>query len=157
MVQVLEGFDYGWPYCYYDGFQRKYVLAPEYGGDGKRFDRCIGKPAPLAAYPAHWAPNALLFYTGSALPSRYWGGAFIAFHGSWNRHGQQQGYNVVFQPLDRVGMPDGEYTVFADGFAGAVKTPQGALHRPAGLAMGPDGALYVSDDQRGRIWRIVRR
>jgi glucose/arabinose dehydrogenase len=156
MVRVQAGADYGWPYCYYDGFKRKYMLAPEYGGNGLRADRCGGKPEPLAAYPAHWAPDALLVYTGTYLPERYQGGAFIAFHGSWNRQ-QQQGYNVVFQPLDRAGTPSGDYEVFADGFAGANKTPEAAAQRPAGVAMGPDGALYVSDDQGGRIWRITRR
>jgi glucose/arabinose dehydrogenase len=154
MFRIVRGADYGWPYCYYDGRQERHVLAPEYGGDGRDPGRCGGLPGPLAAYPAHWAPNALLFYTGSAFPERYRGGAFIAFHGSWNRP-QQQGYNVVFQPLDRSGAPSGAFSVFADGFAGPNKTPQGARHRPSGLALGPDGALYISDDQRGRVWRVV--
>jgi glucose/arabinose dehydrogenase len=156
MVQVIAGADYGWPYCYYDGMQKRYLLAPEYGGDGKKTDRCVGKPEPLATYPAHWAPDGLLFVIGTAVPQRYRGGAFIAFHGSWNRQ-QQQGYNVVFQPMDAAGKPNGQYQVFADGFAGPNKTPDGAAHRPTGVAIGPDGSIYVSDDQRGRVWRIVQR
>ena len=93
----------------------------------------------------------------AAIPGAYRGGAFIAFHGSWNRAPSPQGgYNVVFQPLAD-GKPSGNYVVFADGFAGASKEPGRAAHRPSGLAVGPDGALYVSDDQRGRIWRIVFR
>jgi glucose/arabinose dehydrogenase len=155
MARVTAGQDYGWPYCYYDGAQDKYVLAPEYGGDGKKTDRCTDKAKPTAVHPAHWAPNALLFYTGRAFPERYRNGAFIAFHGSWNRQ-KQDGYNVAFVPMDAAGTP-GKHEVFADGFAGPKKDPQGALHRPTGLAMGPDGALYISDDQGGRVYRVTRR
>ena len=112
---------------------------------------------PVAAFPAHWAPNDLAIYQGQQFPAPFRGGAFIAFHGSWNRAPSPQGgYNVVFQPLAD-GKPSGNYIVFADGFAGAVKEPGRAAHRPSGLAVGPDGALYVSDDQHGRIWRIVFR
>jgi glucose/arabinose dehydrogenase len=156
MYRIAPGADYGWPYCYFDHFQGRYVLAPEYGGDGRRADRCGDKAMPIAAFPAHWAPDALLFHDGSNFPARYRHGAFIAFHGSWNRQ-EQQGYNVVFLPMNDAGTPAGPFQVFADGFAGPDKSPEGAKHRPTGLAMGPDGALYVSDDQGGRIWRVVRR
>jgi glucose/arabinose dehydrogenase len=63
----------------------------------------------------------------------------------------------VFVPMDLSGNATGNAEIFADGFAGPVKTPEGAAHRPSGLAMGPDGALYISDDQRGRVWRVVRK
>jgi glucose/arabinose dehydrogenase/mono/diheme cytochrome c family protein len=147
--------DYGWPECYYDPFVEKLVLAPEYGGDGKKIGECANKIAPIAAFPAHWAPNAMVRYDQKQFPARYRDGVFIAFHGSWNRAPYPQGgYNVVFQPLsgDR---GSGQCEIFADGFAGAVKSPAKAEHRPSGLAVGPDGALYVSDDIRGRIYRIV--
>jgi len=150
--------DYGWPECYYDAFVQKLVLAPEYGGDGgKKIGVCAKKIAPVAAFPAHWAPNAMALYDKEQFPARYRNGVFIAFHGSWNRAPYaQDGYNVVFQPLagDRA---SGQCEVFADGFAGAVKSPAKAEHRPSGLAVGPDGSLYVSDDIRGRIYRIVYR
>ena len=147
---------YGWPKCYYDAEQEKDVLAPEYGGDGgKAVGECAKAEPPVAAFPAHWAPNDLKIYKSEDFPAGYRGGAFIAFHGSWNRApGPQGGYNVVFQPL-KDGKPSGDYIVFADGFAGAHKDPGRAVHRPSGLAVGPYGALYVSDDVGGRIWRIT--
>lgn len=158
LVQVNAGDDFGWPYCYYAVEPKKLVDAPEYGGDGTRSTRCDAKKAPLVAFPAHWAPMSLLFYTGRAFPARYAGGAFLAFHGSWNRAPEPQaGYRVVFQPMTN-GVPSGGYETFADGFAGvpvAQLQPGTALHRPMGLAEGPDGALYVSDDRGGRIYRIT--
>jgi glucose/arabinose dehydrogenase len=98
-----------------------------------------------------------LFYTGNQFPERYKNGAFIAFHGSWNRAPEPQaGYFVVFQPFKN-GMPSGKWEVFADGFAGGPDktSPGGAIHRPCGLAQGPDGSLYVSDDQHGTIYKIT--
>jgi glucose/arabinose dehydrogenase/mono/diheme cytochrome c family protein len=156
LVQMNHGDDFGWPACYFDDAQNKLVLAPEYGGDGgKTIGTCAQKKAPVAAFPAHWAPNDLAIYQGNAFPNAYQGGAFIAFHGSWNRAPSPQGgYNIVFQPL-KDGKASGKYVVFADGFAGAHKDPGQAAHRPSGLAAGPDGALYISDDIHGRIWRVT--
>jgi glucose/arabinose dehydrogenase/cytochrome c5 len=149
--------DYGWPECYYDAGAQKRLLAPEYGGDGKTIGTCANKLAPAAAFPAHWAPNAMVRYDKESFPARYRDGVFVAFHGSWDRAPYPQGgYNVVFQTLDGE-RASGECEIFADGFAGAVKSPEKAEHRPSGLAVGPDGALYVSDDTRGRIYRIVYR
>jgi glucose/arabinose dehydrogenase len=155
LLLIVRGGDYGWPYCYYDREQEKLVLGPEYGGDGKKVGECAQKLGPAAAYPGHWAPNDLAFYTGTQFPEKYRGGAFLAFHGSWNRAPEPQaGYNVVFQPFSG-GKPSGDYEVFADGFAGPRKQPGTARHRPAGLAVGTDGSLYISDDTGGRIWRVV--
>jgi glucose/arabinose dehydrogenase len=109
------------------------------------------------AFPAHTAPNDVLFYTGSMFPEKYKNGAFVAFHGSWNRAPQpQEGYHVVFVPF-KGSIPSGEWEVFATGFAGVevVKSPRDAQHRPCGLAQAPDGSLFVTDDVNGRIYRIL--
>lgn len=158
LMAVQQGDDFGWPQCYFDPRRKHLVLAPEYGGDGGRaIGPCAAARAPIAAFPAHWAPNALLIYAGGQFPAAYRDGAFIAFHGSWNRApGPQQGFNIVFQPM-KDGHATAPYVVFAEGFAGPDKASGNALYRPTGLAAGPDGALYVSDDKVGRIWRITYR
>lgn len=156
LYAINEGDDAGWPYIYYDHLKKEKILSPEYGGDG---EQTAGEDAidPIVAFPAHMAPNALLFYTGDMFPERYRNGAFIAFHGSWNRAPEkQEGYYVAFVPFEN-GAVAGDWEVFADGFAGqdTIYSPDEAAHRPTGLAQGPDGSLYVSDDSGGTIFRIV--
>ena len=158
LFALEDGSDFGWPYCYYDHFQGKKLLNPEYGGDGQEVGRCAEADDPVYGFPGHWAPNDLLFYTGGHFPERYQGGAFIAFHGSWNREPVQQGYRVAFLPFEGEAVA-GDYETFADGFIGipsdSLSTPGKAKARPTGLAVGPDGSLYISDSVRGRIWRVV--
>ena len=157
--KITDGGDYGWPQTFYDNKLGKRVLAPEYGGDGKKEPEAGKYPEPVVAYPAHWAPNDLLFYEGKSFPEKYRDGAFIAFHGSWNRAPEPQaGYKVVFQPM-KDGKANGPYEIFADGFAGEMKdnSPRNAQYRPVGLALSPDGSLLVSDSQKGRVWRISYR
>jgi glucose/arabinose dehydrogenase len=154
-VLLQEGSNFGWPYCFYRYDNDTKVLGPEYGGDGVEVGRCADMNLPLMAFPGHWAPNDLEFNTGSQFPAEYAAGAFIAFHGSWNRSPTQQGYRVVFVPMAN-GHPSGDWVTFADGFAGGeIESPRDATHRPVGLSMGPDGSLYVSDSLEGKIWRIV--
>lgn len=159
MVQIAEGDNFGWPYCFYDPMRKTRVTAPEYGGDGNRSDRCGSFKAPLFGFPAHWAPNGMVFYSARGFPGAYRNGAFIAFHGSWNRAPlPQAGFKVVFQPMTADGRLAGDYTVFADGFMPVDARNQPRVtsggHRPTGLAVGPDGALYISDDLGGTIWRV---
>lgn len=159
LVQVNRGDDMGWPYCYYDMRAGRIVLGPEYGGDRQQVGRCSTAKAPLTVFPGHWAPNGLLFYTGTMFPTRYRSGAFVAFHGSWNRAPlAQAGFRIGFVPATDGKIGSG-YETFADGFAGAstISDPNSAAHRPTGLAQGTDGALFITDDKAGRIWRVVYR
>ncbi len=159
--RITDGGNYGWPYAFWDNKLKQRIVAPEYGGDGKKAakddPRFKGKFSdPLVGFPAHWAPNDLVFYSGKSFPAKYQDGAFIAFHGSWNRAPEPQaGYQVVFQPMKN-GKPSGEYEEFVNGFAGVMQdnNPRNARYRPVGLAVGPDGSLYIADSQKGRIWRI---
>ena len=153
MYEVHKGDDAGWPYVYYDHIQKKKILAPEYGGDGKKTggEKTIN---PVAAFQAHLGPNGMVFYTGTAFPEKYRNGAFIAFHSqSAELH---KGYMVAFVPFKN-GKPSGNWEVFADNFAGTdlVKPTGPVQHRPCGIAQGPDGALYVTDDLNGTLFKIA--
>ena len=152
MFRLKKGSDCGYPFCYFDNDKKQKLLNPEYGGDRVKAGQCEGKEKSILQFPGHLGPNALLFYTGNKFPSKYKNGAFIAFHGSWNRSPQPQaGYFVVFVPFKN-GMPSGQWEVFANGFAGA--NINKAKYRPCGLAQAPDGALYVSEDNNGTVWKI---
>jgi glucose/arabinose dehydrogenase len=156
LVRATEGANFGWPYCFYSNDAKTLVTNPEYGGDGKKNDRCASFTPPAVAFPGHWAPNDVLFYTGTQFPKQYRGGAFVAFHGSWNRAPLPMGgYNVSFVPF-RGGKPGARET-FADGFAGKtpLMSPAEAAARPGGLAVGPDGSVYIAEDTKGRIWRVM--
>jgi glucose/arabinose dehydrogenase len=150
LVRAVEGDDFGWPYCYYDVERRTKVLAPEYGGNGTATGRCVHAKAPVAVYPGHWAPMAIAFARGGALGNDDADGVFIAFHGSWNRAPlPQAGFRVVWQPLagDRT---VGPFTTIATGTAGETSL------RASGVAVGPDGSLYIAADASGTIWRVFR-
>ena len=154
-AHIRQDTDFGWPYCYHDPSNNQKVLAPEYGGDGEEVGRCADKDMPVIGLPAHWAPNAMAFSTGDNFPQPYRNGAFVAFHGSWNRSPVQEGYNVVWIPFEG-DTPTGEWEVFADGFAGGqISSSNQADNRPTGVAAGPDGSVYVSDSLAGKIWKIV--
>jgi glucose/arabinose dehydrogenase/mono/diheme cytochrome c family protein len=158
MHLVREGSNFGWPFSYWDPIKKAHMLAPEFGGDN--FKRIDPDPydKPVVAFPAHWAPLQIVMYTGTQFPEKYRNGAFVTFHGSWNRAPRPQGgYQVAFVPFDAQGMPTGTYETFADGFAGRPEfvNTRDARFRPAGIAVGPDGSLFVTDTEKGRIWRVV--
>jgi glucose/arabinose dehydrogenase len=160
IFHVALGDDYGWPYCYFDAQKDGYYLAPEYGGDGSTVGRCADLPRPVATLPAHWAPLGMVFYDATQFPEHYRHGAFIANHGSRFAPDASEplpGYNVVFIPFTQAA-PAGPFERFAEGFAGSARPlPDAAQHRPVGVAVAPDGALFVSDDKGGTIWRVVYR
>jgi len=156
LQRLTPGSDFGWPYCYFDPAADRRVLAPEYGGDGKHVGRCAEYSRPVLALPAHTAPNALVFDDDGRLPPPYRGGALIALHGSWNRAPlPQAGYAIEFVPITQNGTAASS-SPFVRGFAGhdPIRDPGAARYRPSGLAIGPDGSVYVSDSRQGRIWRL---
>ncbi|MGH7701598.1 MAG: PQQ-dependent sugar dehydrogenase, partial [Gemmatimonadales bacterium] len=151
LVAVSAGDDFGWPYCYYDQQLGKLVLAPEYGGDGSAVGRCAEKKNPLIGFPGHWGPLAIAFYGSTQFPLSYREGAFVAFHGSWNRSPlPQAGFRVVFVPFAG-GLPTGQYSTFATGARGPTDL------RASGVAVGPDGSLYIAAQDNGAIWRVMAK
>jgi glucose/arabinose dehydrogenase len=133
LYELIDGADAGWPRCH-AGTMRD----PDFGTDASA---CDDVAAPAATFPAHMAPLALVGWEDHLV---------VAFHGSWNSS-VKVGYSLWWLPWD--GEPAGPPEPFATGFL-----PDGAtdaLGRPAGLAVGADGALYVSDDKAGFIYRIV--
>jgi glucose/arabinose dehydrogenase len=153
MYELHKGDDAGWPYVYYDPFQHKKMVSPEYGGDGKKSvdNKYVD---PVADFPAHLGPNDLLFYTGNMFPEKYKNGAFIVFHSQ--SQPLKKGYLVAFVPFKN-GKLAGAWEAFADNFTGVdLSSPNGSFHhRPMGIAQGPDGALYVADDLKGTIFKIT--
>jgi glucose/arabinose dehydrogenase len=137
---LRDGADFGWPRCHAGD-----VIDPDFGKTGS----CEGVAQPLVKMQAHSAPLGLAFYPDDGFPAQYHG-LFVAFHGSWNRS-VPTGYKVVFIPLDGNGKVSGQPQDFATGWLVSGK----ALGRPVGLTVGADGALYVSDDTGGRIYRIT--
>ena len=158
MHQLREGSNLGWPFSYWDPYKKAHMMAPEFGGDNVKKVDPDPYDKPVVAFPAHWAPLQMAMYTTTQFPAKYRNGAFVTFHGSWNRAPRPQGgYQVAFVPFDEKGMPTGTFETFADGFAGKAEfTSTGdARFRPSGLAVGPDGSLYISETEKGRIWRVI--
>jgi glucose/arabinose dehydrogenase len=155
---LKEGVNLGWPYSYWDPIKNARMLAPEYGGDNRKRADNPAFDKPLIAFPAHWAPLQMCLYDGAQFPEHYRNGMFLAFHGSWNRAPLPQGgYKVVFIPFNAQGLPTGKWENFVEGIPGAdfYAKGSGAKYRPCGVAVGPDGSLYISDTEKGRIWRMI--
>jgi glucose/arabinose dehydrogenase len=138
-----KGF-YGWPDCM--TVRGRAVIDERFGPNG----RCSAVTPPTVEIQAHSAPLGLAFYTGGQFPPEYRGDLFVAYHGSWNRS-VPTGYKVV-----RVRFKDGKPTGVEDFATGWLHDGR-VLGRPVDLIVGRDGALYVSDDSSGRIYRITYR
>ena len=152
MHAIIKGTDFGWPYTYYDGVRKERLVSPEYGGDGKTLASAGTYSIPVLTFAPRSAPVDLVFYSSDKFPASYRGGAFVVLHGTGNKNG----YDLVFVPWNRNGAA-GPATIFASGFSGfnlPGNPADRAKYRPIGVAVGPDGALYVADSQQGRIWRI---
>ena len=134
LYEIVDGADAGWPRCHAGS-----LVDPDFGGSGA----CDGVARPAMTFAAHSAPLALIGWEGHLV---------IAVHGSWNRS-EKVGYDLEWLPWD--GRPAGPAEPFATGFL--APGAESALGRPAGLSVGADGALYVSDDKAGFIYRIARR
>jgi len=136
---VRKGDDHGWPYCYGNR-----IPDPDFGSR----ERCARTVPDTFEMQAHSAPLGLAFYTGSMFPAEYRDDLFIAFHGSWNRS-VPTGYKVV-----RVRFKDGR-PVGIENFVDVWYKRGRVEHRPVDVAVGPDGALYISDDSGGTIFRVT--
>ena len=147
VTRVHEGGFYGWPW-YYIGSHEDPRLK------GQRPDLADKITTPDVLIQPHSAPLELTFYTAkagpAAFPAEYQGDVFVALHGSWNR-AVRTGYKVVRLKL-KDGVPTGEYEDFLTGFVIDAKSVWG---RPVGVAVAHDGALLVSDDGGGGIWRVA--
>lgn len=148
LEQIIQGGDYGWPYChgYWEAGQTMLRVAPEYAGH-PGVD-CSLKLAPVLGFPGHWAPMAAAISEPS-LPPDWRSGIFVAFHGSRSRAPLAEGgHYLVYVPLDATGRPAGAPRVFLRSIG-----PAGSL-RPTGVAISSDGLIYVTDDEHGTIYRI---
>ncbi|WP_181169835.1 sorbosone dehydrogenase family protein [Mesorhizobium sp. B2-3-13] len=140
---VREGAFYGWPW-YYIGNNED----PRHKGE--RPDLAGKTDIPDVLMQAHSAPLNIAFYDGKSFPAEYQGDAFVALHGSWNR-GNRTGYKVVRLKF-KDGKPTGEYEDFMTGF---VVSNGEVWGRPVGVAVAKDGALIVTEDGNGTIWRVT--
>lgn len=136
---VEAGQYYGWPHCWGD-----HVADPDFPGAA---GACTKAQPPVMTFPAHAAPLGMTFLDKSTFPTEYRNDALVALHGSWNRR-QPSGYKVV-----RVHFEHGKPVRTSDFITGWL-APDGAWGRPVDVIVGPDGAVYVSDDRAGLVYRI---
>jgi glucose/arabinose dehydrogenase len=143
---IVQGRNYGWPYCYGNRSIDTVIQDPP---SGTKQALCAQSAPPALLNQAHQSPIGMAFYTGDTFPARYQDGAFVAFRGSWNRK-PATGYRVAFIPFDA-----GEPTAIEDFVSGFLNDEGTATFgRPAGVAVAPDGALLFTDDTNGIVYRV---
>jgi len=143
-----DAVDAGWPYCYGD-------RVPDSNFTKAGDDRCQHVIEPKVQMQAHSAPLGLAFYEGTEFPAEYRNNIFVAFHGSWNRS-IPTGYKVVRVKLDDKGQPQGGAEDFITGWLAPGEKQKGRwMGRPVGIVFGSDGAMYLSDDAGGVIYRVT--
>jgi glucose/arabinose dehydrogenase len=141
-----NGGNFGWPYCY-----GRQVLDRS---QSKDYD-CSKTIPSKVDIQAHSAPLNLAFYTATMFPPEYRNNLFVTLHGSWNRS-IPTGYKVVRIKLDEQGQPKGGAEDFITGWIQPGETRKGVwMGRPVGLAIGPEGAMYISDDSAGVVYRVT--
>jgi glucose/arabinose dehydrogenase len=140
---ILEGRDYGWPYCY-----GKRVHDDQFDPGGTHWEFCAETIPSFIDIPAHSAPLGLAFFP-EEWPREFRYNLLVAYHGSWNRT-VPTGYKVVRYKLDKAGNP-----VDAEDFITGWLTPQGALGRPVDILIADDGVIFISDDKAGVVYRVV--
>ncbi len=144
LTRVKEGGFYGWPWLYLGDHEDPRLK-------GERPDLKGRATAPDLLLQAHSASLGMTFYTGSAMPPAWRGSAFAAEHGSWNR-GERTGPKLIRIPLN----PDGTATgAYEDVMTGFTVDNQSVWGRPVGVAAAHDGAILVSDDGGGVVWRLT--
>jgi len=140
---ILEGRDYGWPYCY-----GKRIHDDKFDPQGRKQEFCKDTVPSYIDIPAHSAPLGLAFFP-AAWPKEWRYDLLVAYHGSWNRS-TPTGYKVVRYKLDEGGNVLGE-----EDFITGWLTPQGALGRPVDILIKDDGVIFISDDKAGVVYRVV--
>ena len=158
MYRATMGANFGWPFCFYDYGQKKFVLNPEYGGDGNEVGRCAEFTPPVAVFPAHWAPVDVMFYSRQSVPEEV------------PRRRVHRIPRVVEPVADAAGRLQRDVPAVLrrqavrrssrssrTGFAGKdpLMNPSDAVARADGVAQAPDGSLYIADSQKGKIWRVM--
>ena len=153
LVRVEEGAHYGWPYCYGDRVVDQQVfndpgIVTQDRSPKDHFCQNVAR-SPALLLPSHVAPLGLAFYDGTQFPERMRGGLFMAWHGAYD-FSTTSGYRVVFVPFR-----DGQPQPPEDFVTGWLKPDRsGWLERPTGVAIGPDGSLFICDDVNGSIYRV---
>ena len=141
-----NGGNFGWPYCYGNKILDK--------SQSKDYD-CSKTIAPKVEMQAHSAPLNLIFYNSDMFPAEYRNNVYVALHGSWNRS-VPTGYKVIRVKLNDQGQPEAQPENFITGWLREGETRKGTwMGRPVGLAIGPDGAMYLADDSAGVVYRIT--